>query len=365
MGLLLAAAAECTADAPNVNRLQTAPPHARIPYAFSFRARMSDSTPTPTPAPTTCTTCGLDLSAAKRFKDSKGRAFCEPCAAALRAKAAAKLGVGAPETRKSDSPAAPEDGTFALADEPAPARAAPAAGRMELCPDCSTPLGAGPICASCGYNRVTGMAIGEHGGGTPPPAGTTPDAVPAKKKRKTVKCVQCGYDLAGLKEPLCPECGTLNSKYARAKAEERQTLRAMYIKPAIMAAIGLVFACAIFAVRGLPVGFYLLYYAAAVPVGFVAYVLLSIAFIGFDEPLGVTFVRIAAVLAVADACTNAIDAIPYIGWYAWPLEGFIYTGLLMSVMELDFEDARIVALVTFILHLGLFLSAWYVWVTYF
>lgn len=330
----------------------------------------------------TCSKCGADVSSAKRMKDSKGRYFCEPCAAALRERAAAKLGqplqslghppgqpvgMNAPEPKPAPPPAVLEDGTIALADDPSPSAAAPRmprAGALELCPDCSTPLGSGPICASCGYNRTTGLSIGAHGAGTPPPAGTTALPPSRKPKRTGRTCIQCGYDLSGLKTPTCPECGTLNSKYARAKQEEKQTLKAMYIKPLIMAGIGLVVACAVFGLRGLPVPFYLMYYAAAVPVGFLAYVALSIAFIGFDEPLGVTFVRIAAVLAVADACTNLIDAIPYIGWYAWPLEGFIYTGLLMSVMELDFEDARIVALVTFMLHIGLFLAGWYVWVTY-
>ena len=332
----------------------------------------------------TCGKCGADVTHAKRMKDSKGRYFCEPCAAALRQRAAAKLGpslqelgqplgqplgVNTPESKPAPPPPAVlDDGTIALADYPSPPTSAhrtPRAAELELCPDCSTPLGSGPICASCGYSRATGISIGAHGAGTPPPAGTTALPTSRKPKRKVQTCIQCGYDLSGLKTPTCPECGTMNSKYARAKQEEKQTLRSMYVKPLIMAGIGLLIACAVFALRGLPVPFYLMYYAAAVPVGFLAYVALSIAFIGFDEPLGVTFVRIGAVLAVADACTNVIDAIPYIGWYAWPLEGFIYTGLLMSVMELDFEDARIVALVTFMLHLGLFLAGWYVWITYF
>jgi hypothetical protein len=286
----------------------------------------------------TCGKCGADVSSAKRLKDSKGRYFCEPCAGALRQRAMEKLGptvespvptIEAVESMRTTTPAAlgstppAEDGTIALAPEPVPEAPARAPVR-------STTL----------------------------PAGTRP-------KRAPRMCVQCGYDLSGLKTPKCPECGTVNSKYARAKAEEKQTLKAMYVKPLIMAGVGVAIACLIFWMRGLPVPFFLMYYAAAVPVGFLAYIGLSIAMIGFDEPLGVTFLRIAAVLAVADAFTSAIDAIPYIGWWAWPLEGFIYTVLLMSVMELDFEEARIVALVTFLLHLGLFFSAWYVWLTYF
>ncbi len=282
----------------------------------------------------TCGKCGADVTHAKRMKDSKGRYFCEPCAAALRERAAAKLGPmagsaphdAAEKVVRATPAASLDDGTIALADEPAAMMAAPV-----------------PVAES---------------------SATSGAETRARKKGSARVCVQCGYDLRGLRTPTCPECGTVNSKHARAKADERQTLRGMYVKPLIMAGVGVVIACLVFWLRGVPVPFYLLYYAAAVPVGFLAYIALSIAMIGFDEPLGVTFVRIAAVLAVADACTSAIDAIPYIGWYAWPLEGFIYTGLLMSVMELDFEEARIVALVTFVLHLGLYLSAWYVWTMY-
>jgi hypothetical protein len=41
-------------------------------------------------APRTCANCGTDVSAAKRFKDGRGRLFCEPCAARAREQAAAR-----------------------------------------------------------------------------------------------------------------------------------------------------------------------------------------------------------------------------------------------------------------------------------
>lgn len=312
-------------------------------------------------AATICTKCAIDLAASKRFKDSKGRLFCVDCAARLRARAAAAI---TPAPGPNDDP---DDGVFKLADEPIPQAAPRRPVSMHLCPDCATPLGSGPVCLSCGFNRVTGVAIGAGGSDAPgpiAPAGTDAVAPKAKPKRKELPCIECGYDLTGLKTPHCPECGTLNSRLSRARAADRQTLRGMYVKPLIMVAVGLTIACIVYALRREPVPFYLFYYGAAVPVGFLVYVACSIAFIGFDEPLGVTFVRIAAVLAVADACFAAIDAIPFLGWYAWLLEGLIYTVLLMQVMEIDLEDARIVALVTFIVHIALGFAALWVWQTY-
>ena len=133
----------------------------------------------------------------------------------------------------------------------------------------------------------------------------------------------------------------------------------MYLKPLIMAAIGAVITCAAYAALGVPVWQFLVFYAIAVPLVFVVYVGCSIAFIGFDEPLGVAFVRIAAVFAVADIFITLLDAVPFLGWYAWPIEAFIFTGLLMQVMDIDFEDARVVSIITFVVHLALNLTLHY------
>ena len=102
----------------------------------------------------TCEKCGVDVAHGKRLRDSKGRYFCESCAAALRARAAEKLGplvVGGVSsvagTTADGSIAAPEpmdDGIFALADE-ARAQQVPTIGlgRLQTCPDCGHPLGTG------------------------------------------------------------------------------------------------------------------------------------------------------------------------------------------------------------------------------
>src|SRR5438046_1203493 len=102
----------------------------------------------------TCAKCGTDVAAIKRFKDTRGRLFCEPCAAALRAKSTqqAHAAVASPTT----AAVLDDDGTIKLADEPAPPLA-PRGARvggdgLEICPDCGAPLPAGrDICKNCGF----------------------------------------------------------------------------------------------------------------------------------------------------------------------------------------------------------------------
>jgi len=317
----------------------------------------------------TCAKCGVDVTHAKRFKDASGRFFCEACAAKAKAKPAEKSASPAPVAAAVQQP---DDGTIALADEPPPRAAGGARrGELQICPDCGTPLGSGPICASCGYDRITGRTIGERGQGTPPPAGTL---MADKPKHLPRPCKKCGYDLTGLKTAKCPECGTINPGRLRHRETEKQTLRKMYIQPLIMTAIGMAVAVVAYAIIGSLSGgatsgvggvvAYLIYFALSLPLGFITYVVCSMIFIGFDEPLGVTLVRLAAVYAVTDACAAILSGIPFVSWITWPLQAAVYLGLLMQIMELDWEDAWLVAAVTFIVHAILGAAIYWVIMTY-
>ncbi len=345
----------------------------------------------------TCGKCGADVSSAKRLKDSKGRYFCEPCGAALRQLAAAKLGPtvdshgsvasgmvsltsGADGSSATPKPAAaphPDDGTFALADDPAPAARPATIGlaNLNVCPDCGHPFGTGSdICRGCGFNRKTGFHIGK-GTAVPPSAEPTATHVPKP-------CKKCGYDMTGTKTGRCPECGTINTRMLRARQTEANTLKSMFVGPAIMIGIGLAISVVVFFIQGMmsstvvgaaggggiaggagTAAWYLAYFIINVVVGFAAYVGCSIAFVGFDEPLGVTFVRLAGVYAVADAVGAVLRSfIP--GFIAWPLLAIIYVGLLMQVMELDWEEAWLVSIVTYIVRVAIFATMWYVWYFY-
>lgn len=336
----------------------------------------------------TCGKCGADVAHAKRMKDSKGRYFCELCAAALRQRAAEKLGQpvdgsvqAAPAGVQISAPAMsaatpqPEDGTFALADEPARPVARPTVGlgNLQICPDCGHPLGADhDICAGCGFNRKTGHHIGRGNVVTDAGGGGT---LPASK-HVPKPCKKCGYDMTGTKTGRCPECGTINTRMLSAKQTESQTLKSMFVGPAIMIGIGLTLAVVAYFIRGWVTnsgglvggagygGWYLAYYAVSVVVGFGTYIGCSVMFVGFDEPLGVTFVRLAGVYAVTDAVSAVLGSfLP--GFVAWPILAVVYLGLLMQVMELDWEDAWLVGAITYIVHVVVSVAMWYVWMAYF
>jgi hypothetical protein len=343
----------------------------------------------------TCSACSADVTAAKRFKDSKGRVFCAPCAESLRAKSHAAASSHAPASRPAAPPPLPprepDDGTVPLADEIVPrdeaflykgkhvgGQGGTGTRDLELCPDCGSPWGSSVICTKCGHNRMTGEAIGIN---VPPPAGEDPSLPRPPKPPKP--CQKCGYDLTGLKSARCPECGTINARLKRGQLTEKQTLRQMYLIPLMLTGIGLgltiLIKFALAAIMGSSISTspmvaggeailgYLILFPITIVVGFVVYVACSLMFLGFDEPLGVTFVRLAAVYALTDIAQAIIRPIPIFGWFSisFIIVGIVYVGLLMQLMELDFEDAWFIAVITFIVKLAVALIAAWVIATYF
>lgn len=337
-----------------------------------------------------CSGCGADVTHAKRYKDSKGQLFCAQCADRLRAGPAQRIAAGAPSALPC-SPAQPEDGTLALADEviardeaflhkPKYVGGLGADGLrdLELCPDCGSPWGSSVICTRCGHNRMTGEPVGVN---VPPPAGEDPDQPRPPKPPKP--CKKCGYDLTGLKSARCPECGTVNARLRSGQLTEKQTLKRMYTIPLVLTAIGVVVVLLIDFIVGAITGSsvttswatagaasalsYVILFPLMLSVGFVVYVVCSMMFIGFDEPLGVTFVRLAAVYALTDVAQAIIRPIPFIGWFAvnWVIVGTIYVGLLMQIMELELEDAWFIAVLSFLVKLVVTVGAFYIYAKYF
>lgn len=283
-----------------------------------------------------CRKCGVDVSGVERFKDAAGRYVCGPCAAVAKA----------PATKPAARPPEPETETFGL---DVPVVSAPA---TSPCPECQRAMPADArICVGCGYNRDTGRVAQSI---TDPP-GMTPKERKGKKAEGMV-CINCGYDLKGLRAPKCPECGAVNSRFTQKKAGDKKELRGMYLRPLIGAGIGaLIFAVVVGLSAGSPIiaGLSLAYLAVATVIGFVTFVVCSMLFIGFDEPLGVTFCRIACVWAVYNAVATTINLIPLGGLLLWPVKVLVFIGLLMSIMEIELEDAWGVAVACLLVNVGL------------
>jgi len=60
-----------------------------------------------------------------------------------------------------------------------------------------------------------------------------------------------------------------------------------------------------------------------------------------------TALRLAGVFAVTDALSTLISPLP-IGWVAgWLIVGIVWIGLMVTVMEIDKEDALIFGVISF------------------
>lgn len=267
--------------------------------------------------PKVCIRCGADCTVGERWKDRQGRYVCARCAKA-----------------PHQEPA----GTIPLADEPEPAP--PPSHEPRMCAHCGMLLGTGiVICSSCGLDSRTGLLIGT---GKPPPAR---------------QCTKCGYSLAGLTTPRCPECGTISRRASHrdsAGPEWRADLRREYIRLAIMIVVGLGFAGLVAAARSdfasdIPVVLLavLLKYAASLVFGVVVFQICSLLWLGFDAPFHLVLLRLAAVYALTDA-TGAVAGFVPVLFLPLLIVLFVHVGLLVELLDLDFYDAALVGFFTFI-----------------
>jgi hypothetical protein len=183
------------------------------------------------------------------------------------------------------------------------------------------------------------------------PLSTSP-AMPAAKqsaaKAPPVLCPRCKYDIRNLKGDTCPECGTSLLSAIRTqerKARARGDLKRVYVQAtkATMAALALM--AGVLLLKGEISDFpmYLIRYAVFVPIGLVVFAVCSAIWIGFDQPFGITALRLAAIYAIADAVGEVVRGIPLAQFI---VPALVYIGLLIKWLELDSQDAVILAVVT-------------------
>jgi RNA polymerase subunit RPABC4/transcription elongation factor Spt4 len=343
-----------------------------------------------TPASPICARCRQTIVGQLR-KDRFGNAYCEPCAQALiaatervrqraaglqsiRATAAAATGVLAPSIAPSaphpeppprpagpapiplatspppratpapklqergplterQDPFAPEppltpEGTIAL--EPPTTITKP---RMRPCESCSKLINAEVnICPYCSYDARLGP--------------------PGKLKKPLHTCRHCGYDLAGLPEPICPECGMRNARrstYAHLYDDDsKEVTRWAYLRPAIMFGVGMLGLC-IFALlkygSAKYVAFMFIKYAVEVPVVLGVYFACCALWIGFDMRLHLIALRLAGIFAVVDLLNAVVGLFP-VAIVAWSVTGIAYIWMLAQELDLEFQDALIIALIS-------------------
>ncbi len=272
-----------------------------------------------------CKFCKQDCSAIQRVKDRAGNYVCQPCADARATAQAARPALSA-EHSQSDSGVIPID----LEGVVLP-------GTNELCPGCGMPCSSNAIvCLGCGFNRRTGMFTADELNAAQDPTKPT-----AKKK---FSCSKCGYSLDGLKTPQCPECGTINTR-ERGKLDRqslsRQIVRDTYLKPAIIALIAIVGLAVLALVQRSPVFalFCGVWIAGSVIVGTGVYFMFCLLWAGFDAPMHIAAIRLAAVYGMTTLVGETLDMF-LIRPVVWIATILVYYGLLMSLMEIDeWKDA--------------------------
>lgn len=312
-----------------------------------------------------CISCGQDCSRKPRSKDKQGRYTCDECS--TRPKAAGALPT--PNGHATDSPmpivAAPaDDGTIPFLDEESVA----SKPTVIACPNCARPLASDAmICMGCGFNRATGRnvttAMGDDDAAGSGGKGTGKKK--AKGKGPPRKCSSCGHDLSGLKSLTCPECGKVNPRPNRRdydREEARRVVRNAWVQPIIMTAVGLtVSTLIVVAARGEADALaHLILFGASLIIGLAVYIVCSFLWIGFDEPLPMTALRLMGVYALADIGYTLVGLVPMSGFGVmglgmWIAPTVVYFLLLAQIMELDIEDAVIVAVATSILKIYTFM----------
>ena len=236
----------------------------------------------------------------------------------------------------------------APADEATPLEIAPDEHPPEKprvsCPACARMMEAdAQICIACGFDHRKGFtehagigAGGVIGGG--------------------IECPYCGYDLRGLKQPKCPECGNMIEKddlRPASRAVKVEITSAMVIRPLIMLVCGLIVAGAVqwFGVSPKATLQYLVGFPVVLGCGMLAYLLVGSWLTGFDLPLPVAAMKIAAVYA----CYDGVIFLMALGTWTWVLWPFVWVGywvLLAWELDLEFGDTVMLAVLAFVARLA-------------
>jgi hypothetical protein len=244
-----------------------------------------------------CVRCGTDVTHQPRVRDPNGRYLCQPCVDAVKAQRAAKA-------------------TASVAPSP-PAEPAPSDADFE---DASAVLDLAPVKAS-GFQPPPPKVLAENEelSLAPPDAATTKaggrSAYGKAPKLPPVKCQNCGYDMKGLTEMKCPECGAkVRPRHSRDEFLEQESRRATiaaYRTPLIVWSVGLALTIVALLALGASTSTWIyvaISYIMGVIVGLVALVISSATVVEYDAPWHLRILCILAMFAVLAIVTAAFEA---------------------------------------------------------
>lgn len=270
-----------------------------------------------------CLICKQDCAGKPRVRDNEGRYYCKSCLA----------------NKKQEQE---RNGAIAIEKTEMPA--------MKTCSVCIRPMAPGTVvCMNCGHDTRKGIQTS-----------SLVQKTRTKKGERELKCPNCGYDMTGAPGLTCPECGhrvDIARPDRHIKSARNDTVRDAYRKPILMILIGLVGVSLFMSMFGqgddLPT--YFLFYAISVPIGILGFFLCCMIWLGFDAPWHLTALNLAAVYAVTDLVQACAGLIP-IPLVPLLISLLCYMGLLSSMLDLEWEDTWLVAVVTFLIKAGVILG---------
>ncbi len=179
----------------------------------------------------------------------------------------------------------------------------------------------------------------------------------ASKIRKPRTCVECGYSLEGLKTGKCPECGTVNVMYSRSamlEEDSQRIVREEYTKPIVLLLVGCVLTASLLAISGdwFSLGAWVIGLPIRVTLGSVAFFLCCLWFFGFDSPIQLTALRLAAMYAIGDVVLAVPVVIGIHATYslAFLIVAVIHVFMFVWLFELDVSDAYLVVAITAVVN---------------
>ena len=201
------------------------------------------------------------------------------------------------------------------------------------CPACQRMMPTdATVCVHCGFDKRQGYQRATGIGATGRKGGTT-------------MCPKCGYDMTGLKRPICPECGNkkiFKTDGERRELEAREAERALWITPLVMIGVSAVVCIGYCVSLGNPllaIGWFILELFGAAG-AFVGYVVAAV-IVGWTYSVWHTFLRLFAITMVLAATWVFIPA--GFGLVGWIISVPLVALLAYRLLDLDASYAWIVA----------------------
>lgn len=194
-----------------------------------------------------------------------------------------------------------------------------------------------------GDDEIYSFAEDDTPKGPPPRASAMPVAKPAP-----LPCPDCGYELRGTRLDRCPECGKVITSGVLNRISNKSKVnlwRDVYKEPVLWAAFGTAVGMTAWGIDMGLMGLlaFLVYGLFLVATGWVIFLICSLIWIGFDQPLHTIAVQLAGVYLGVSGISVLTDLIP-IPLIPWLINLAFLIGLLQKLLDIDTNDAIAVAI---------------------